>query len=546
MCGAEFEPIHFSPRAGTPPGPADLSALLPRNGDGFPIPADRIADDADEPATVVRSLAFEDQHPFAPAPDEGTEEAARLARWLLEKEKEEEMKYNRTVTISPLPDTATVADVLPRIRGGVDSCYVSQFEDTRVAVVTFKLPADAITYVEFCAETPIWSLWTFQISRPGVPFTWERRAKVQLFKSAPGIGSAWDRADIPTQHRIVVPAGSRCLVYKDCKPHEVAGIYRALGLHISQHQRDQVESMWLDGPVRDHRGIPICGNLHVWYTSIRAAQAAKLRWGPLEYEYDPCSDAPPKLMLHLDEGNEVSIFRHHEPFVNMIEINQKTILSGVIQGIVDPAQAYWRCPAPARQLPDDGASLASRLQWSLQSHGGGGGQQVNIATPYQPAGVIPPAIQLTDPFIDSRAVATGAPPQQYGNRTTYELGRFDPIPIDCQPFAASRAVPPEHYLSPSQTYVARSQERQALGFPPYSGASQTDLLSRLRPIQRPGPHATGTTDGSDGVGIGIIGLDITDGNAGSLTTNNTNKYSNLGGSHNPQSGRQPHPGSYDS
>ncbi|KAH8774546.1 hypothetical protein F5883DRAFT_641161 [Diaporthe sp. PMI_573] len=80
----------------------------------------------------------------------------------------------------PAPPTITICDVLPRICGGVNSCH------DRVAVVNFKLPADVITYVEFCADTPVWSLWTFQTSRPNAPFTWECRAKVKLFKSAPG------------------------------------------------------------------------------------------------------------------------------------------------------------------------------------------------------------------------------------------------------------------------------------------------------------------------------------------------------------------------
>ncbi|KAG6362220.1 hypothetical protein INS49_010450 [Diaporthe citri] len=49
------------------------------------------------------------------------------------------------------------------------------------------------------------------ISQPGVSFTWERRAKVNLYKAAPGMGSVWKRGDIPTQPRDVVVAGSRCL-----------------------------------------------------------------------------------------------------------------------------------------------------------------------------------------------------------------------------------------------------------------------------------------------------------------------------------------------
>lgn len=73
------------------------------------------------------------------------------------------------------------------------------------------------------------------MSRPGVPFTWKRRAKVQLYKSAPGMGSVWKPGDIPTDPRHVV-AGPRCLVYKGCRPHEVATIYRALGLQKSQYR----------------------------------------------------------------------------------------------------------------------------------------------------------------------------------------------------------------------------------------------------------------------------------------------------------------------
>ncbi|KKY35298.1 hypothetical protein UCDDA912_g04718 [Diaporthe ampelina] len=471
--------------------------------------------------------------------DEDNEDAGRLSRWLEQRELEKNNKYNRTVTISPLPDTATVADVLPRIRGGVDSCYVSQFEETRLAVVTFKLPADAITYAEFCAETPIWNLWTFEISRPGVPFTWQRRAKVELFKSAPGMVSVRERGDIPTAPRTVVLAGSRCLVYNECKPHEVVGIYRALGLHRSQHQRDQVEGMWLDGPVRDHQGNPIHGNLHIWYTSIKCAQEAKVRVQALDYEYDPCSDSPEKLLLHLDEGDEVPVFRHHEPFINLLELHQKTLLTGISEGIVNPVYAYWRCRAPVQAALDDMTSLAGRLQWSLQSNAGPA-MMPTFPTTYQQPAVIPPPSALSDPFLDSRPIAKGFPPQPQsrGGTTAYTLGRLDSnIPINYQPFAAGRAVPPGHHLSPVETYVARTQERQALGYPPYFRTGQNELP--YYSVQPPRSLTSGTNNSSHGIGT-------LDGMGEHADMNTTNKYSNLGGYNNPQSGRQPRSGFYDS
>lgn len=428
---------------------------------------------------------YEQAQPFTPLPAGAITEADRLACWVEKmdikeienKEMTEKKKYNRTVIISPLPDTVTIAEILPRVRGGVDSCYVSRFEENRIAVVTFKLPADAITYVEFCAESPIWGLWTFEMSRPGVPFTWKRRAEVQLFKTAPGMG-----ADIPARSYTPVAEGSRCLVYNGCKPHEVAGIYRALGLHYSQHQRDQVEGMWLDGPIRDEKGDPVQGSLHIWFTSIRAARDAKMRWLPLQFEWDPCSDPPPSLMLHLEEieDDKASIFKHYEPFVNLAEVNQDTIFNGVVQGIVEPAQAYWR---PIAVRPGEGASLASRLQWSLQSHagGGGGGQAINeptmATTPYQPTSTVLPAAQFTDPFVDTRPIAAGFPPQLRDDGTTYTLPAVGQnIPIDLQPFAVNRNVHPDHFLSPTETYIARTQERQALGFPPYTNTNNNSNL----------------------------------------------------------------------
>lgn len=462
---------------------ADFEALVVGRAKTH-APADALTPTAENKTAVNNANAnanandYEKVQPFTPLPPENIEEADRLAHWVekmdmkqIENKEMTENKFNRTVIISPLPDTVTVADILPRIRGGIDSCYVSKFEENQVAVVTFKLPADAVTYVEFCAESPIWGLWTFQMSRPGVPFNWNRRAEVQLFKSAPGMGASWDRADIPVRpNTAAVTHGSRCLVYKGCKPHEVAGIYRALGLHYSQHQRDQVEGMWLDGPVRDEKGDPIHGSLHIWYTSIRAAQDAKMRWSPLEFEWDPCSDSPPSLMLYLEEieDNKVSILRHHEPFLNIIEVNQDTIFNGVVQGIVEPVQAYWK---PVAVRPGEGASLTSRLQWSLQNHGFDG-QMFSVpalATPTQPAGIVVPAAQLADPFIDTRPVAAGFPPQLRDDGASYSLAAVaQDIPIGIQAFGAGRAVPPGHFLSPTETYVARVQERQALGFPPYT------------------------------------------------------------------------------
>lgn len=529
MSEADSKTVHMNPMVQTPPPRAYLSTFMPGNTVGVPLPAGNMNAPAAEAAAVNEVRKQETQPPFPAIPDEEVEEAERFARWLEKKEMEHDNKYNRTVTISPLPDDATVADVLPRIRGGVDSCYVSQFEETRVAVVTFKRSADAITYADFCKETPIWGLWTFQISRTGVPFTWERRAIVKLYKAAP----VWNRADIPIQPRDAVVAGSRCLKYTGCKPQEVANIYRALGLQYSQHQRDQVEGMWLDGPVRDGKGDPVRGTLHVWFTSIKAAQEARIRVTSLEYEYDPCSDSPEKLLLYLDEGDDVPIFRHHEPFVNLVELDQKSILTGIREGLVDPAQAYWRCRVVARPAPDVMDNLAARLQWSLQTNGGPSTMST-FPGPYQQPGVVVPPAALSDPFLETQPIATGFPPNHNRVVPTYRLPGIDQnVPTEYQPFAATRAVPPGYHLSPLETYVARTQERQALGFPPYYNTDQNDVLYRAT---QPSNTLTGdTNNGSDGTGMI------------STNTNLTTKDSNLGGvNNNPESGRQPRSGRYDS
>lgn len=543
MSEADFEPIHKSSRVQTPPPREYLSAIMDGNTIKIALPAGNIDALATEETAVNQAYHQEAQQPLKTISDEEAEEAARLAQWLEKKEMEQANKYNRTVTISPLPDSATVADVLPRIRGGVDSCYVSQFEETRVAVVTFKLAADAITYADFCKETPIWGLWTFEISRPGVPFTWERRAKVQLYKAAPGMGSVWNRADIPTEPRTLVLAGSRCLVYKGCKPHEVAGIYRALGLQKSQHQRDQVEGMWLDGPVRDQKGDPVRGNLHVWYTSIKAAQEARGRVTSLEFEYDPCSDSPDKLLLYLDEGEDVPVFRHHEPFVNLIELDQKSILTGISEGFVDPIQAYWRCRAPLRAVPDAMADLTARLQWSLQTNSGQA-MMPTVTGTYQAPDVILPPAGLSDPFLETQPIVTGLAPQPHTQgASSYRLARVDQnIPIKYQPFGASRTVPPGRHPSPLETYIARTQERQALGFPPYHSTNQNDVVYR-HTHTRPLSSLTGVFNNDGGGNIGGIADSVL-----STDRTTTNKYSNLGvvNNNNPQSGRQPHSGFYDS
>lgn len=538
MSEADFKIAHVDPRVRTPPPRAYLSTLVPGNTFGVQLPADRMHAPAPE-TTALDQVHKEGPNLPTADTDENADEAGRFARWLEKKEMEQDNKYNRTVTISPLPDDATVADVLPRIRGGVESCYVSQFEQTRVAVVTFKLAADAITYADFCKETPIWGLWTFEISRPGVPFTWERRAKVERYKSAPEMGSV--RGEIPTEPRTVVLAGSRCLVYKGCKPHEVAGIYRALGLQKSQHQRDQVEGMWLEGPVRDQNGYPVRGNLHVWYTSIKAAQEARVRVTSLEFEYDPCSDSPDKLLLYLDEGDDVPIFRHHDPFVNLIELDQKSIMTGVYEGLVDPVQAYWRCGAGARPaVPDPMADLTTRLQWSLQTNNGPP-MMSTMPGAYQHSDMVLPPAALSDPFLDTQPIATALRAQQYNRATTsYTPGPAGQnIPTEYQPFAASREVPPGHHLSPIETYVARRQERQAVGIPPNYSTNKNHVVYRqIQPTSSLAGRANITNNDIGGIGNSA---------RRSSNTDTTNNYSNLGGvNNNPQSGRQPRSGFYDS
>lgn len=70
------------------------------------------------------------------------------------------------------------------------------------------------------------------------------------------------------------PLGPAASCTRAASRTSVAGIYRALGLHRSQHMRDQVEGMWLDGPVREGEGHLARGSLHVWYTSISRAVEA--------------------------------------------------------------------------------------------------------------------------------------------------------------------------------------------------------------------------------------------------------------------------------
>jgi hypothetical protein len=340
--------------------------------------------------------SHEDLEPFPPLPEEANEEvegwwrAASSARHLRN-------RSNRTVRISPIPEDVTASDILPRIRGGVESCLISQFQNNRTAVVTFKRHDDAVRYVEFCAKPWVWRLWTFRVSRDGSSIAWEQRAKVEISQPPPGVARYLHGAGIPLRKEILQPppdynpkADCRCIKFEGRKPDDVPFIYRALGFPISQHQRDQVESMWFDGLVREYRGDPIYGDLHIWFTSIKAAHEAEDRWAPyvmahgeLTYEPDPCSEPVESLVLRPDEveGNGVAIARHYEPYINLIELNY-TILSGALRGILDLAEAQPHLPtrAPASQILSGPPNLNARLQYSLQSHFGG------TSPPYQPPG----------------------------------------------------------------------------------------------------------------------------------------------------------------
>ncbi|KAL1868910.1 hypothetical protein Daus18300_005746 [Diaporthe australafricana] len=418
-----------------------------------------------------------------------SEEQIRFAQWLEQCQLEQDNKRNRIVTISPLPDYVTVADVLPRIRGGIESCIISRFEETSVAVITFKRATDAITYTEFCAETPVWGLWTFPMSRLGVPFTWERRSKVALYTAAPGLGSSWKPTDIPVELRNVLPAGSRCLVLKGCKPHQVPGVYRGLGLHVSQHQKDQLEGMWLDGPVRGENG-QVYGNLHVWYTSIKGAQEAKSRIPGLEFEFDPCSRSPEDLMLHYDETTKVPVFRHHEPFVNLLTLDEQTILRGASVGMVNVAQAYWLSRGPMMPASENTTSVAGRLQQSLQTNGGVQSYQYPTAAspgqlplPIQSPNVFyPPSAGVPGPFLDHRHLAPSLQPA---------------------PFSTFPPQQPYHSNAPLDTFHLQQQFSH--------GAA---------------PRASGGFGGFDG----LTQRQPSNNGGGTMNTNTTSNNSNLGDS----------------
>lgn len=101
--------------------------------------------------------------------------------------------------------------------------------------------------------------------------------------------------------------------------------------------------------------------------SIMAAREAKLCILQLEYEYDPCSDSPEKLIWNL-EKEEVRMFRHQETSVDLLALDQKILLTGDFEGLVDPVQTYWKCRAPLLSFPE--TSIAGRLHWALQTNCG--------------------------------------------------------------------------------------------------------------------------------------------------------------------------------
>ncbi|KAJ0114320.1 hypothetical protein J7T55_010709 [Diaporthe amygdali] len=90
--------------------------------------------------------------------------------------------------------------------------------------------------------------------------------------------------------------------------------------------------------------------------SIMAAREAKLCILQLEYEYDPCSDSPEKLIWNL-EKEEVRMFRHQETSVDLLALDQKILLTGDFEGLVDPVQTYWKCRAPLLWISSNTSSL---------------------------------------------------------------------------------------------------------------------------------------------------------------------------------------------
>ncbi|KAL1854942.1 hypothetical protein Daus18300_011262 [Diaporthe australafricana] len=75
------------------------------------------------------------QQPSTVIGTNNSDEQIRFARWIEQSQLGQDSNRNRIVAISPLPDYITVADMLPRIRGSVESCSISQFEQIRVIQV---------------------------------------------------------------------------------------------------------------------------------------------------------------------------------------------------------------------------------------------------------------------------------------------------------------------------------------------------------------------------------------------------------------------------
>lgn len=290
-------------------------------------------------------------------------------------------QYASGVIISPLPDSTTKRDVLCRVRGGkVLSCLLSKLGDTLLAVVTFQDPASARHYVDFCAESFNKDLWTFHASPESVSSSHVEMmtSHVSIYTDAPGLGAIWLREDIPGTLKAYPSTTTRCLYLEDCSVERVAGIWARLGLAGSEHLRDQLEDMWLDGPRWNEATGETSGKLHVWYSGIKAALEAQRRCPGLQFETDPCSIMPAEAFIlgpgnctphykHSPEG--VYIDHHSYPFPSLLDLHRTSVLHGVAQGILDPYEVFLgiRATQPPEENLDP-KDLTDRLMHVLRMH----------------------------------------------------------------------------------------------------------------------------------------------------------------------------------
>lgn len=343
-------------------------------------------------------------------------------------------QYGSLVVISPLPKCITKRNILCRVRGGkVLSCILSKLHGSSVAIVMFGHPNFAQHYVEFCAEPVNKDLWTF-VSDPGsIPFSHVKMtAHVKVYNNAPGLGVTWFHEDIPGFLKSYAASTTRCLYLEKCNVERVIKIWHQLGLAGSEHLRNQLDDMWLDGPEWNAAAGKDCGNLHIWYTDIKSAIEARRRCPDLKHETDPCSVMPDRAFIlgpdaakdgsgHSSEG--IYVDYHSYPIVSLLDLHKASVLEKVFRGVLSPYEVFWGIRNPqSKEEQTEPKNMTERLMHVLRTHiehQGDHARSSNSTSTLcpRPGFALQPSGGLEDPFMDgykpSSAASKTAPQPGY-------------------------------------------------------------------------------------------------------------------------------------